>query len=81
MRRLLVGVLALAATGCGTSAQVALGARTPKGVDQGVVEQLVCLGEIEKAEVYAGDRGASRAEITEAITRAQRAVARKGDCK
>ena len=63
-------------SGCASmgGAQAAIGVRVPKGVDGATLEGLVCRGEMEAAQVYAQDRGASRAEVTEALERARRAT-------
>lgn len=81
MRRLIVAALMLSAAGCGSTAQLAFAPRQPKGIDQSVVERLVCEGNIEKAETYIYDRQGSRAEITESITRAKEKVAHMEGCK
>lgn len=77
-------MLGLPLAGCasmgGAQAQLGVGIKGPKGVDAAVVEGLVCRGEVEKAEGYAQDRGASRAEVTEAVERARRAVKGKPGC-
>lgn len=75
--------LALGATACasmgGAQAQLAIGVKG-KGVDQGVVEGLVCRGAVAEAEVYAQDRGASRAEVTEVLERARKSTKGKAGC-
>ena len=66
-------------TACG-QLQLETFPKRPLGVDQGVVEGLVCRGELKQAEVYAQDRGASRAEVTERVQRAVETVAHKPGC-
>jgi hypothetical protein len=72
----LLTALALASTACGQLAQVNASIGSPKnpGIDQAVVEQIVCAakdGNVKDAEVYITDRGGSRADITERIARAR----------
>lgn len=76
----LTGCLLLLSAGCGLKGQVELNPQRPKGIDQGVVENLVCHGEIKEAETYAQDRQASRAEVTEAIQRAMEKTAHRPGC-
>lgn len=77
-------MIGLPLAGCasmgGAQAQIGIGIKGPKSVDQGVVETLACRGDIEAAEIYAQDRGASRAEVTEVIERARKAVAKRPGC-
>jgi hypothetical protein len=78
------GLVALLCVLVGTTAcgqlQLETFPKRPLGVDQGVVEGLVCRGELKQAEVYAQDRGASRAEVTERVQRAVETVAHKPGC-
>ena len=68
--RILIVVLALAATNCGTLG-LTLFPRAPPGVDQEVVELYVCRGAELLADVYMEERGAPRAERLERIERAR----------
>jgi hypothetical protein len=84
-KRFVTGLVALAAlvglTACGSLAQVRVGGEAkPAGPDQKVVEGLVCQARDKDAEVYLGDRGASRAEITERIERARQDTAGRPGC-
>jgi len=57
-------------TGC-TTAQLGLLQQRPLGIDQSVVEQLVCSGNDSKAEEYIELRGGSIADRVERIARAK----------
>ncbi len=48
--------------------------------DQETINGLICRGKFEAAEVYAQDRGASRAEVTERVQRAIQEAFKRPDC-
>lgn len=67
------------ALACRATGQFAVNPKTVEP-DQDTVDALVCRGAIERAEVYLGDRNASRAEIVERIERAAKKAFKRPDC-
>ncbi len=69
MKVALVVLSLLATGGCAASSQLL--SRRPPAPDQGVVEQLVCSGQEERADYYLEVCGAGRAERIERVERAR----------